>query len=294
MREHEFQSGIQSSSRYPKSAGLSPASSAVVTQLASSHWGGHRGIDVALIDEFPLRRASTLNLLRSHLRDGAKSFGSAVELLSQVLSTAENPSCIIMCVGGRSVVEAPGAEELLRLGIALASTPVIILSDREESAEILAAFRRGARGYIPTSLEPLLVIEALRIVLAGGTFFPAEALIRSRRKAPAPIKLPSAPSQAVEQRDEWPPRQLAVLRLLVQGKANKEIAHALTMEERKVKVHIGIIMRKLGAANRTQAALHARRLGIPVAQEAGLASIDSPPRSAPALASRLGSTPAVV
>jgi DNA-binding NarL/FixJ family response regulator len=56
----------------------------------------------------------------------------------------------------------------------------------------------------------------------------------------------------------WPPRQLAVLRLLVQGKANKEIARSLSMQESTVKVHVREIMRKLQAANRTEAALLAR------------------------------------
>jgi DNA-binding NarL/FixJ family response regulator len=220
---------------------------------------GRRRHGVALIDELPLRRACTLNLLRQHVRESAVPFRSVTEFLLRSAPTAENLSCVLISIGGRSLAEAALAEQIERLNGALA-TPIVVLSDREEYDEIVAAFRLGVRGFIPGSLEPDVAIEALRLVQAGGTYFPASALIGYCRKAP--VEREPRVAEPREQACRWPPRQLAVLRHLVQGKANKEIARALKMEESTVKVHVWHIMKKLDAANRTEAALRAHELGI--------------------------------
>jgi DNA-binding NarL/FixJ family response regulator len=187
---------------------------------------------------------------------------------------------------------------LQRLRRDLADAPIVVLSDCEQENEVYSALRAGARGFIPTSLEPQLVVNAIRIIISGSTFIPAEILIRLRRSG---LSLPQtacsqhvnveqeAPPRAVDERkpfalehqarpvaaehkQSWPPQQLAVLSLLIKGSANKAIAHALAMEECTVKAHVRLIMRKLSASNRTQAALSARRLGILAASDdAGVA-----------------------
>ena len=220
---------------------------------------GRRRHGIALIDELPLRRACTLNLLRQHVRESAVPFRSVTEFLLRAAPTAEDLSCVLVNIGGRSLVETALAEQIERLNAAM-GTPIVVLSDREEYDEIVAAFRLGVRGFIPANLEPDVAIEALRLVQAGGTFFPAGALIGFCRK-PLVEREPRA-TEPREQACRWPPRQLAVLRHLVQGKANKEIARALKMEESTVKVHVWHIMKKLDAANRTEAALRAHELGI--------------------------------
>ncbi|MGK9168547.1 hypothetical protein KXR53_19695 [Inquilinus limosus] len=159
-----------------------------------------RTANIALIDEFPLRRASTQILLRAYIRKGTRPFSGVAELLKEVLVNTPAPCCVVMCVGMRSVTEAPIAAQLRDLGRALSSTPVIVLSDREEAEEVVASFREGARGYIPTSLEPRLVIKAIRMVLAGGSFVPADALMRSRRNGQPEPEQPACPEQAVLER----------------------------------------------------------------------------------------------
>lgn len=229
---------------------------------------------IALIDQFPLRRASALNLLRAHFREGARPFEDIAELLSQMSLNDDMPCGVILSVGGRSIMEAQLNTQLRNLRRALPATPVIVLSDREEAAEVVAVFREGARAYVPTGLEPRLVIKAIRMVLAGGTFVPVDALVSWRRDAKSAIEQRSRPEQAADEPlNQWTPRQLAVLHILIRGKANKEIARALAMEESTVKVHVRHIMRKLGVSNRTQAALRARRLGISDALDDSLASI---------------------
>jgi DNA-binding NarL/FixJ family response regulator len=236
---------------------------------------------IALIDAFPLRRASTLQLLRAHFREGAQQFASATEFLTNASTGADTPSVVVVCVGRRSVADAPLLERLQLIRRALPTLPMIVLSDREEVEEVVAAFREGVQGYIPTSLAPRLVAHAIRIVLAGGTFYPADALIRARLLIRPEIKrAPDLAQVTAEHREQWPPRQLAVLCLLTQSKPNKQIAQMLMIEEGTVKVHIRQIMRKLGVANRTQAALAARRLGIAACNDTPV-TVASSPNTAP-------------
>lgn len=235
-----------------------------------------RSAGIALIDESPLRRSVIANMLRAHIRKGAQSFGEAAELLNQVTANCNSPSCVVVCVGSRSLNESALLLQLRQLVRAMASVPVVILSDRNGHKEVVIAFSEGARGYIPTSLQPTLVIHALKIILAGGTFAPAEVLIRAPSPAPAPAN-GTSPAQT-EQR--WPARQLAVLQLLVRGKGNKEISNALGLEDSTVKADVRIIMRKLGAANRTEAALLARQSEILTDRSRPERDAGSPPEHA--------------
>ena len=253
-----------------KGSALIPSARTVAIVPATNHTPQRENAkhSIALVDEFPLRLMSTLNLLRAYIRAHARPFRNPADLLAQMSTIGRAPRAIVMSVGRHSAIRAPLCEQLRDLSDALASTPVIVLSDRDEPEEVVAAFDNGVRGYVPTNLEPRLVVEAIRMVLAGGTFVPAEVMMRLRRKAQPDLHQDPTAQQVnpVAHQDanqgHWPPRQLSVLKLLVQGMPNKEIAHLLDMEESTVKVHVRHIMRKLGALNRTQAALCARRIGL--------------------------------
>ncbi len=91
------------------------------------------------------------------------------------------------------------------------------------------------------------VSAAIRFVTAGGVFAPVDLLLADEVKD-APVRDEAAPPAGL-----LTPRQMTVLTLLQQGKANKIIAYELGMSESTVKVHIRNIMRKMGATNRTQA-----------------------------------------
>ena len=226
--------------------------------LALRRRNSRKKAHIGLVDEFSLRRSSTLTLLRCHGHQNVLSFESVDALLAfsgpvRVLAGA------ILSVGTRSVTEPSVKSDILRLVDAAPLRPLVVLSDHDEQQEAWDAFRLGVRGYIPTTLRPCLGAEALRIVLAGGSYFPADMLMRLHRQA-----APQLPFRPGEENDSTlstrlPPRQVAVLRLVVMGKGNKEIAQELSLEESTVKVDMRHIMRKLGAENRTQAALLARR-----------------------------------
>ncbi len=138
------------------------------------------------------------------------------------------------------------------------------MSDRAELHDVVAAFRLGARGYILTSDDPRLAIDALRIVLAGSMYFPADILV-GRRASDFPAVPPSTSGTEPENSaltDGLEPEQVEVLRLLAEGGSNKLISQRLGIEEASVKMHVRQVLRRLGVTNRTQAALLAERGGL--------------------------------
>ncbi len=127
--------------------------------------------------------------------------------------------------------------------------PILIIADDEDPANVLDALDAGAKGFVPSSVSLEVAIEAMHLVLAGGTYVPASALIASRNMAKNTNEAPEHSPHAM-----FTDRQFAVIEKLREGKANKIIAYELNMRESTVKVHIRNIMRKLRATNRTQVA----------------------------------------
>jgi DNA-binding NarL/FixJ family response regulator len=115
----------------------------------------------------------------------------------------------------------------------------------------------GVRGYIPTSVECEVLIAALRLINAGGTFVPAGVLRSAATKQDT--RFENGRRGGLHALD-LTPRELSVIDLLREGKPNKLIAAQLEMQESTVKVHVRNILKKLNAVNRTQAASVANRL----------------------------------
>jgi DNA-binding NarL/FixJ family response regulator len=140
---------------------------------------------------------------------------------------------------------------------AAADTPLVVFSDAEEAQHpktVRMTLKSGARGFIPTRTTGLqMAAAAIRFVRAGGTFAPLNLLLTNRTEAGPGLS-------DVARKHRLTSRQLAVLSHLQQGKANKIIAHELSMSESTVKVHVRNIMRKMGATNRTQAVYKAQKL----------------------------------
>jgi DNA-binding NarL/FixJ family response regulator len=148
----------------------------------------------------------------------------------------------------------PAVEGTLeRLGEMFAAVPIILLSDSEDGDRVLEALERGVRGYIPTSATIEIAVGAARLISAGGTFVPASSLMSLTPSAEDPR--PATPLTG-----QFTHRQMAVLRLVRQGKANRTIARELDMSESTVKAHVRNVMQKLKATNRTQIVLLTQEL----------------------------------
>jgi len=134
--------------------------------------------------------------------------------------------------------------------------PRVLMSEVEVPEDILEAFRRRVRGYVPTALPINQVAEAIRFVAAGGTFVPPSILSMHGRTATSSKELVGA--AVCQDLVHFSPRQNEVLQMLWNGSSNKVIAYELQMSESTVKVHIRHIMKKLNVNNRTQVVLRTR------------------------------------
>ncbi len=128
--------------------------------------------------------------------------------------------------------------------------PIVIMSGTAGNAEVTAAIRAGANGFLPKSLGPEIFIQALNVVLAGGTYLPAD-LVSAALAVPGSA---SAGAAAAELPTDTglTPREMQVLQAIVNGKSNKEIGRELALQEVTVKLHARRVYQKLGARNRAE------------------------------------------
>jgi DNA-binding NarL/FixJ family response regulator len=196
------------------------------------------------------RRAFTRDCLGSWWQSRLSGFRVCVlPDADQIAATAiisDRIRAVIINAGPEPISAAGLTHDLSRVGELLPNVPVAVLSDFDDPESIREALNLGVRGYIPTSLESLVAVEAVHLVCAGGTFAPVAALLCQSDR---PEQLAGEP-----QIEGFTQRQSQILDCLQRGMANKLIAYELSMCESTVKVHIRNIMKKLNATNRTEVA----------------------------------------
>jgi DNA-binding NarL/FixJ family response regulator len=141
---------------------------------------------------------------------------------------------------------ATGLSCLSELRRVVPTTPIVVVSAVGDPKIMQDVIMGGACAFIPKSAPGQVLINALRVILAGGTYMPT-GIVASLRGGSAA-------------RSELTLRQRRVLELLSTGLSNKRIARALDISEITVKAHVTAIFRKLGVTNRVQAGLEARRV----------------------------------
>lgn len=147
-------------------------------------------------------------------------------------------------------IALPGGAGLGAIGQLAAAAPggaIAVLTASEDPADIRGALRAGAVGYVKKSYRPAVLCNAIRLMLSGERFFPVISDAANARP-PFPVDLTS--------------RQMDILRGVVDGRSNKEIAQGLDIIEGTVKAHVRSLMGKLRARNRTHLAMTAIRLGL--------------------------------
>lgn len=221
---------------------------------------------VLIIDALELRRAGVVSLLRSWADDtGMRIVGIDPD---RAITQPSPLSCrmILLVIGAQHVAEPEPQSWIASLTSTYGDTPLVLVADGEEPTEVIAAFKAGVRGFIPMSVAPVVAIQACTFIMSGGTFFPPTALVQVVRVEATTrqtiVSSQEAGAPAAAQRRGLTARQQEVLDRLRRGESNKLIGRQLRLRESTVKVHIRQIMRKLGAANRTQAALCAAQLDL--------------------------------
>jgi DNA-binding NarL/FixJ family response regulator len=211
---------------------------------------------VLVVDQQRLRGAGLVGLLN----DWAAANGVALRAMqpgqATTLPRGEARRLVVFCTGGASLRQPPGATWLQEALAVAAGAPAAVVSDIEETEEVVAALRAGARGFLPTSTEPEVALQALSYIMAGGSFFPPAALLKRHRLRPIRLPPNAEPMDGAQlAHGRLAGRDLVVLTHLRAGLSNKAIARLLGTQEAAVKAQLRQIMRKLQVANRTQAAL---------------------------------------
>jgi DNA-binding NarL/FixJ family response regulator len=140
---------------------------------------------------------------------------------------------------------------------------VVVLSARQDPDSVARAFELGALGFIPKSERLEVLLSALELVFAGGSYIPSQFLLSEARVS----SRPDAPFAAGGMRPRKPAdfgltgRQLAVLELMMKGKSNKAICRELNRAEPTVKNHVTAILKALKVMNRTEAVIAVSSLG---------------------------------
>ena len=200
--------------------------------------------EILIVDDHPLMCDALALTLK--ISFGLKNVRTARSLTAAVeqIRTLGAPDAVILDL---NLPDARGSEGLVTLRRQIPDVPITMISADLEGAMIAAAMAAGAQGYISKSLGREALVDSLRRMWEG------------ERVTPEGYE-PEAAGEEDEARVELArrfasltPQQMKILRLICQGKANKEISYELSIAEATVKTHITAIMSKINARRRTQA-----------------------------------------
>lgn len=155
------------------------------------------------------------------------------------------------------------------------TTSVLVVTSHENPEYLLDAIRAGAAGYVLKEATRHELLSAVRGTLQGESPLNQELAMRLLRRLAGEAGRRTEPvpeATGEKKRQEGPPpgsspesltaRELEILRSLTVGKTNRQIAQSLTISRATVKTHVQRIIGKLGASDRTQAAVRAVKLGL--------------------------------
>ncbi len=155
-----------------------------------------------------------------------------------------------------------GIEVTRQIKAAYPDIAVVLLSGYNDDALVVEAIQAGAAGFLLKDASEALLLHTIHVAKSGGCVIEASLLRASASQTPAALERPQRPEPALMLAEELTEREREVLRLMAEGYTNKEIAEQLSVAEVTVKKHVQNIMAKLGATDRTHAAILALRLGL--------------------------------
>ncbi|MBU0780757.1 response regulator transcription factor [Loktanella salsilacus] len=201
---------------------------------------------VLIADDHDLLRDTLVMFLQSQGGMETASVGTFGEACARI--EADAPYDLVLLD-----YNMPGMNGLngLRTAIAMGGGQRVALISGEATRQIAEdALEAGAAGFVPKSLPAKSLINAVKFMAMGEQYAPIEFMTAVDDVTSNPLA------------EKLTARELQVLKGLTEGKSNKEIARDLDVLEPTVKLHVKTLYRKIGAANRTQAAMIAREAGL--------------------------------
>jgi DNA-binding NarL/FixJ family response regulator len=218
------------------------------TPLTLKYQGGRVAIRVLIADDHSVVRQGLRMFLGSdpeleivgEARDGAEAVKLALQL---------HPDVVLMDL---LMPVMDGIQATVAIRRQAPDTEVVALTSVLEDASVVDAVRAGAIGYLLKDTESHELRRAIKAAAAGQVQLSPQAAARLMNEVRTPEQI----------REPLTERETEVLRLLAQGKSNKEIARTLNIAEQTVKSHVSHVLDKLDVPSRTQAALYAMRTGL--------------------------------
>jgi DNA-binding NarL/FixJ family response regulator len=229
---------------------------------------------IVIADDHPLFRSALRTLLEDS--EEAEVIAEATDGKETLeLSRRLEPDLVLMDV---IMPKMDGVAATRAIKAELPRTIVLMMTASEDLEHLLSALRAGAGGYVLKSADPEQITEAVRKALEGEFPLDQEVATRlllrlSQEKQERQVEewmspVPEAPT--TQERGTPPatanrklsPREVEVLRLIAHGRTNEQIARELLLSTSTVKNHVGQILSKLGASDRTQATIMAIEMGL--------------------------------
>ncbi len=202
---------------------------------------------VMLVDDHALMRTGVANIINQE--PDLQVVAEASNGLEAIAAYERHHPDVTLCDLRMPIME--GVEAVRHIRDRDPRARIIVLTTYDTDDEISRALKAGAKAYVLKDISADHLIACIRDVLSGKTYL-----------------APSAAAKLAEgvTRVQLTPREMTTLKLLADGKANKEIANDLSISERTVKTHLGHLFEKLGVTSRTEA--------IKVATKRGLVRLD--------------------
>ena len=217
-------------------------------------------IRILVVDDHTLfRRGLTALLARDAGLDVVGDAGDAGE--AQRKAEQLRPDLILL---DNHLPGVNGVDALPALQAALPATRILMLTVSEDEADLSAALRAGACGYLLKTIEGDALSAAIRRVMRGEHVIADEMtgkLVAAFRGSPAVAAAgtPAAPAAPPSPLALLSPRETEILRAIARGASNKEVARELDIAETTVKIHVQHLLRKLDVSSRVQLAVIANQ-----------------------------------
>lgn len=207
--------------------------------------------EVLIVDDHPLYRLALKGAVAAACMDSELFEADSVAGLFDALDRHPQVDLLLLDL---NLPGAYGFNALAHLRGSRPELPIIVVSASDDPATMRRALAFGAQGFVPKSADASAIGRNVQAVLRGEVLMPAGLGAQTEFGAEDDtLKIAQRVAQLT-------PQQFRVLGMVCAGRLNKQIAHELQITEATVKAHMTLILRKLGAANRTQAVLLARRL----------------------------------
>ncbi len=204
---------------------------------------------ILIADDHPLFRAGLPGFLTKLGEDVQILEAENLDKTLQIMT--EHPDLNLLLLD----LFIPGMDEIAAIALIrerFPTVPIVILTASQEPLHAQQALQQGVMGFLPKTLAVEVILHALRMILAGGVFFPPDLMMTMSRNDAA---VATVGSQEEDPKTDisLTPRQEGILRLMVKGQSNKEIALELDLSPGTVKVHVASIFRALKVRNRVEA-----------------------------------------